>query len=100
MAREDGLIPDENGICPGEFFEPISGYLTEPDDMRNPQIITNRIPNREITYVCQKVYERSYYLITLSIGSDFTGPGMEFAYPQAHAVMDDFGTLRITRGFR
>lgn len=27
MAREDGLIPDENGICPGDFFEPISGYL-------------------------------------------------------------------------
>lgn len=54
----------------------------------------------KIIYRCQRVYDRSYYLITLSIGTDFTGPGMEYALPQAHAVMDDFGTLRITRGFR
>lgn len=41
MAREDGLIPDENGICPGEFFEPIGGYLTEPDnDLDMEQITT------------------------------------------------------------
>lgn len=64
------------------------------------QIISNRIPDREITYACQRVYERGYYLLTLNIGFDFTGSSMEYAPPQAHAVMDDFGTLRITRGFR
>lgn len=61
------------------------------------QIIPDRIPDRKITYACQRIYERSYYLITLSIGLEFAD--LRHAHPQAHAVMDDFGTLRITREF-
>ena len=43
------------------------------------------------------------YLITLCIGIEHshTGGGLSgTAYPQAHAVVDDFGTLVIVRGWQ
>ena len=43
------------------------------------------------------------YLITLSISTlhgHIGGGCVEAAFPQAHAVVDDFGTLVIVRGWQ
>lgn len=45
--------------------------------------------------------EKGYWLITLGISTDFCVNAMDaWAYPQAHAIIDDFGTLQIITNFR
>lgn len=45
--------------------------------------------------------EKGYWLITLGISPDFCVNGMDtWAYPQAHAIIDDYGSLLIISNFR
>lgn len=45
--------------------------------------------------------EKGYWLLTLGISLDFclTENGVFWAYPQAHGIIDDFGTLQIITKF-
>lgn len=45
--------------------------------------------------------EKGYWLITLGIPPTFYVETMAYwAYPQAHAIIDDYGTLQFITNFR
>jgi hypothetical protein len=52
----------------------------------------------------QRLHDSPHYLITLRVGLDVGPRRDEFdsfitAFPQAHAVVDDFGNLVLVRGW-
>lgn len=45
--------------------------------------------------------EKGYWLLTLGISLDFCVNDKDiWAYPQAHGIIDDYGTLQLISGFR
>lgn len=48
----------------------------------------------------QRLRDSAEYLMTIRIPTMFSVDGCTGPYPQAHAVVDDFGTLIITRGWQ
>lgn len=48
----------------------------------------------------QRLRESPHYLITLHVGCEHHDVTPRAAYPQAHAVVDDFGTLQVVRSWQ
>jgi hypothetical protein len=68
------------------------------DDLCFGDVELFRQSANRLTLITQRLYKRGLYLLTMNINQEFYANEIK-AFPQAHATVDDFGTLVIVRNW-